>query len=94
MAAAKNPRNQWSDKAWREAIRVAVNVPATDDKGKTIKGKKLAQLATKLVEAGIAGDIAALKEIGDRLDGRPAQIVEHTGEGGGPVVISWQPPSA
>lgn len=68
MAAPKNPKNRWSDKAWRDAIRVAVN---RSDKG----GKKLAQLANALVTAGIAGDVSALKEIGDRLDGKVPQSV-------------------
>jgi hypothetical protein len=32
-------------------------------------------LADKTVSMGIGGDMAAIKEIGDRLDGRPAQTV-------------------
>jgi hypothetical protein len=36
----------------------------------------LRALARKLIEKGLEGDLAALREIGDRLDGRPAQIVE------------------
>lgn len=39
------------------------------------KGKKLQALAEKLVDAGLEGDIPALKEIGDRLDGKPAQAI-------------------
>ena len=57
----------------------------SEDGGKT---KKLAALADKLVERGLDGDVTALKEIGDRLDGKPTQGVEHTGKGGGPVEIS------
>ena len=33
-------------------------------------------MAQKLVERGLEGDIAAIKEVGDRLDGKPAQAVE------------------
>ncbi|MDE5455706.1 hypothetical protein GWE18_23265 [Bradyrhizobium sp. CSA112] len=36
----------------------------------------LRALARKLVEKGLEGDLAALREIGDRLDGKPAQIIE------------------
>jgi hypothetical protein len=28
---------------------------------------------------GEAGDLQAIKELADRLDGRPAQILEHSG---------------
>lgn len=88
MAAPKTPKNRWSDKVWRDAIRVAVMRNADDG------GKKLAKLADALVSAGIAGDVPALKEIGDRLDGKVPQAV--TGEGGGPVAlaITWLQPSA
>lgn len=90
MAAPKNPGNRWSDKAWREAIRVAVMRAHEDPK----KGKKLAALADALVEAGLDGDVPALKEIGDRLDGRVPQAV--TGNDGGPVAlaISWLQPQS
>lgn len=86
MAAPKAPKNRWSDKAWRDAIRVAVMRNAEDG------GKKLAKLADALVTAGLAGDVPALREIGDRLDGKVPQAV--TGEGGGPVAlaITWLSP--
>lgn len=89
MAARKTKGNQWSDKPWRDAIRIAVQRAQEDP----TKGRKLAALADALVDAGIAGDVPALKEIGDRLDGKAAQAVEHSGQGGGPLVITWQPPS-
>jgi hypothetical protein len=38
-------------------------------------GKKLRQLADKLIARAEEGDIAALKEIGDRLDGKPSQTI-------------------
>lgn len=76
MAARKSKGNQWSDKAWRDAIRVAV-MRAHED---PTKGKKLAALADALVDAGLGGDVPAIKEIGDRLDGKVPQAVV----GGGP----------
>jgi hypothetical protein len=36
----------------------------------------LRALARKLVETGLEGDLAALREIGDRLDGKPSQAIE------------------
>jgi hypothetical protein len=90
MAARKTQGNQWSEKAWRDAIRVAVMRAHEDPK----KGKKLAALADALVTAGLDGDVSALKEIGDRLDGKVPQAV--TGNDGGPIALafSWLPPSA
>lgn len=70
MARPHRPKGAWSDKAWRDAIRVAVTRAADDPKK---HGKKLAQLADALVSAGCQGDVSALKEIGDRLDGKVPQ---------------------
>jgi hypothetical protein len=57
-----------SDKHWRKAIMLAVNRLAKD--GKT---KHLDIIATRLVLKAAEGDVMAMKEIGDRLDGKPSQ---------------------
>ena len=56
---------------WRQAINRAVS------RKKSARSKVIAldALADKLVEAGLAGDIAAIKEIGNRLDGMAHQSV-------------------
>lgn len=72
MAAPKNNKGYKSDKQWRDAIQLAVHRLATD--GKT---KHLDLLAMRLVKAGAEGDVAALREIGDRLDGKPTQSIAH-----------------
>lgn len=82
MAAPKAPKNRWSDKAWRDAIRVAVMRNAEDG------GKKLAKLADALVTAGLAGDVPALKEIGDRLDGKVPQALVGGDENSQPIKIA------
>src|SRR5262249_39841872 len=64
------PRGIWSDKAWRDAIRKAVNKRDKDG------SKALERLANKLVRLGEDGDVSALKEIGDRLDGKATQAIE------------------
>ncbi len=71
MAAPKNPKGAKSDKQWRAAIMLAVNRLATD--GKT---KHLDLLAMRLVKAGAEGDVSALREIGDRLDGKAVSTME------------------
>lgn len=81
MARPHRPKGAWSDKAWRDAIRVAVLRAHEDPK----KGKRLAALADALVEAGLSGDVPALKEIGDRLDGKVAQALIGGGENDPPI---------
>jgi len=75
-------------KAWADAVRKASH--AIDPKA---KAKKLELLAKALVNAGLAGDVSALKEIGDRLDGKVPQAMQHEGKDGGPLVVTWQPAS-
>lgn len=72
------------EKFWADAVRRAVFRRLEDREGQP---KRLEVLADKLVEAGMEGDMAALKEIGDRLDGRPRQQIEGTGENGEHEVV-------
>lgn len=65
-------RGPKSDKIWADAVRKAVHEyhEQADDAGKVKKTRKLSLLAKNLVDAGINGDMQAIKEIGDRLDGK------------------------
>ena len=56
---------------WRAAINRAVSRKMSASS----KRIKLDALADTLVDAGLAGDIAAIKEIGNRLDGMAHQSV-------------------
>ena len=78
MAARKTPAaGSKPDKLWRNEIRLAVHeLLVSDGDGKTQKIKALRLLARRLVTKAMEGDVAALKEIGDRLDGKPAQAVD------------------
>ena len=71
MAAAKNPGNRKAEKLWRDAIMRAVK--RSEGKGDP---KALERLADKIVQMALDGDMAAIKEIGDRLDGRATQPIE------------------
>jgi hypothetical protein len=73
-------RNASKQKLWEDSIRRAV---LADD------GKRLRAIAEKLLDLAAEGDIAAMKEIGDRLDGKAVQGV--SGPEGGPVemVFRW-----
>lgn len=70
MAAPNNPKGAKSDKLWREAIMLAVH-----EEDEATGRKKLRALAEKLRDRALEGDVTALKEIGDRLDGKPAQTI-------------------
>ncbi len=81
MAAPRKPKGATSGKEWRDAIRLTVNELRDDPEGGA-KSTALRQLARRLVEKALTGDMPALKEIGDRLDGRSAQGVELGGKNG------------
>ena len=89
MAAPRKPKGAKSDKEWRGAIMLAIKELRAET-GNAGKVKALRLLARKLVDKGLDGDIAALKEIGDRLDGRPSQAHEVNGPDGSPIT-SWTP---
>lgn len=73
-----------TDKIWREAIMLAVKENGPDGK------KKLRKLAQKLVGLGIAGDVGAIREIGDRIDGKPKQETEIAGKNGGEIKLTTE----
>jgi hypothetical protein len=80
------PRGVWADKAWRNALRLAVlRSPDEDIKPKT----NLDELALKLIAAGKTGDISALKELGDRLDGKPSQAIVGGDEDDRPIAVQF-----
>ncbi len=78
MTDVTSGRAYKSEKTWRDAIMRAVN-RRIDGTGSP---KWIERLATRLVTEAANGSVAALREIGDRLDGKPAQAVtveaEHT----------------
>lgn len=58
---------------------------------------RLKLLAEALVAAGLSGEVQALKEIGDRVEGKvPQGLVGADGESPAELVITWlsQPPNA
>lgn len=71
VGAPAGNQNAKKGKAWSEAIKRAI-------RGKYGKEweESLQELAGKLVNAADDGDLQALKEIGDRLDGKPSQSLD------------------
>lgn len=82
MPVGAPPGNQNASKKnrlWRDTIN---RVLAQND------SQALREAAEKLVELAKAGDVSALRELGDRVDGKAAQQIVHLGdEDGGPVRI-------
>ena len=73
--------NATKNRPWREAINRAL---AQHD------GQKLRTIAEKLIAQAEAGDIQAIKELADRLDGKPAQQVQLSGDADAPLVITHE----
>ena len=65
------------EKHWRDALAIAVNEAVEGD---PLGRRKLRAIADKLVELALGGDIQAIKEIGDRMDGRAPMDVSIDGE--------------
>lgn len=68
------PLGRRTDKPWRDALLVAVTEKGTDGV------RHLRRIAEACVNAAMAGDMTAIQEIGNRIDGKPRQEIEHTGE--------------
>ena len=73
MAGNPNPTGGKPDKLMRDAIILALKREAEGANGE--KTKKLYQIADKLVELAIGGDMQAIKEINDRSDGKAPQTI-------------------
>jgi hydroxymethylpyrimidine pyrophosphatase-like HAD family hydrolase len=66
---------------WSAVTQVLIEKKGVD------KVDALKEIAKKLIEAAQAGEQWAIKELADRLDGRAAQQLIHTGDPQNPVVI-------
>lgn len=77
-----NPRGQQRDKPFRDALRMEIAAAGEDHKA-------LRAVSAALLTKAIEGDVQAIREIADRMDGKVAQ-----GHGGdeelGPVKVSWE----
>ena len=80
MAAPKGNQFAAKDKRWKAAIDRAL---ANRCKGDGIKA--LDQLAEILLTKCQEGDMSALKELGDRIEGKPAQAVTVSGDEENPI---------
>jgi hypothetical protein len=61
-------RGQKRDKPFRDALRMEIDHAGTNHKA-------LRRVARALIKRAQAGDVAAIREIGDRLDGKVPQVI-------------------
>lgn len=78
MAAPKGNQNAKKAKVWSDAIRKAL----AGDKA------RINRLALALLDKAESGDMAALKELGDRLEGKAVQSHEVGGDEDNPLSLS------
>jgi hypothetical protein len=83
-----NPRGQQRDKPFRDALRMEIASAGEDH-------KMLRFVASALIGKAAMGDVAAIKEIADRLDGKVPQAIGGSDELG-PVetVVTWKQPAS
>ena len=81
MAAPIGNQNAARAKVWQAAIKRALA-----EKSRLEQKEALDDLALVLVAKAMDGDLGALKELGDRLDGKPAQALDVGGQADNPVI--------
>jgi hypothetical protein len=87
-----NPGGQFADKPFRDALRGALWRPNGKD-----KANQLDRLANALIDEAVKGNVRALKEIGDRMDGKTVQGIEIGGANRPPVtslIVNFVKPGA
>ena len=72
MAAPEGNNNATKNKYWSDALRKYI----------TQNPKELEEAAKALFAKANEGDVAAIREIGDRLEGKAVQRVEGPGDNG------------
>lgn len=70
--APKGNQNAAKGKEWADALRYAL---ANYEDAKVERGKALKAIALKVVEKAVEGEKDSVQEIGNRLDGKPAQAI-------------------
>lgn len=61
---------------WKNALTRALDQYESDG---VVRGEALRKIADRLIAKALEGDMTAIKEFGDRIDGKPAMTID--GEG-------------
>ena len=81
MGAPEGNTNAASGKRWKMAIEAALEKRGPD------KWAALTELAGKMLDKAAEGDMSAIRELGDRIEGKPAQQTILTGMDDGPIQL-------
>ena len=68
--------NPSKNQPWRHAIDKAITGYNTNKGGQVANFCIMTEIATKLLDMALEGDMPAIKELGDRSDGKPMQPIE------------------
>ena len=82
MAAPKGNTYAANGSRWRNAIDKALAKRCKSD-----GQKALVDIAEQLLAKASEGDVSALRELGDRMDGKPKQAIDLGGQDGNPVRV-------
>ena len=83
-AAEVNKGNTYSSKnnrLWADTLKRALM---------QADGNKIRAIAEALIEKAASGDVSAIRELGDRVDGKPTQQIDQTTEHSGEVTYTWK----
>jgi len=84
LAAKANKSNTHSSKnnrLWADTLKRALL---------QADGNKIRAIAEALIEKAASGDVSAIRELGDRVDGKPTQQIDQTTEHSGEVTYTWK----
>jgi hypothetical protein len=84
LAAEANKGNTHSSKnnrLWADTLKRALM---------QADGNKIRAIAEALIEKAASGDVSAIRELGDRVDGKPTQQIDQTTEHSGEVTYTWK----
>jgi hypothetical protein len=87
MGAPVGNQNGAKGRQWSEAVKRAIRAKYGKEWDEALQ-----DLASKLVDAADGGDLQALKEVGDRLDGKPKQTVGGDEDAPLAMTITWKQP--
>ncbi len=88
MGAPLGNDNACKDRDWTKAIRRALALAdsASAESDPAISRRQLIRIAEVFLDKAADGDMAALKELGDRLDGKPHQALDLGSDPNRPVI--------
>jgi hypothetical protein len=89
MGAPVGNQNGAKGRQWSEAVKRAIRAKYGKEWDEALQ-----DLASKLVDAADGGDLQALKEVGDRLDGKPKQTVGGDEDAPLAMTITWKQPKS